>query len=328
MNIFSVHQETNGRIETFHTCYLKYAIEENQQLLDQFWAFATKGNLDWVKRSKNIKIEKEHVLADRKRVDIVLQDDLLQQLVAVEAKTTDSSVEDGQLDGYLKLLQEEFPGYRIWIIYLTPFNLNNRPAGFRGQKAIKEFEKFNSHYPNSAHLSWHEVSMFVNNVDDGIWNQHNEFVRTNICKAPSLEKGWGQIEDDLGWEVMDKFRKQVRDSGFELKEGKITLRIGNDPAALVNAMKVLVISEQVRSYAKCPRSWAENVKTELLNSEFGKFHRQIFQLLDEYPFLGIRGKVGYGLILPVKGTHPIVSICTVRVRHPEVLAIGRPAHKN
>jgi hypothetical protein len=89
-------------------------------------------------------------------------------------------------------------------------------------------------------------------------------------------------------------------------------------------MKLLLSSENIRPGSKCPRTVGGGVKVALLNSAYGQFREQIFELISEYPFLGIHGTGGYGLSIPVKGIRKNVSICTVHLGHPERLEIGRP----
>ena len=324
MNIFEVHRQTTSRIEPLHTYYLAHCLKERPELLERFCSLITSNNPDWHMPSAIVNIVKEDTLDDGKRVDLVLINSLSHCLIAVEAKTTDSSVELGQLSKYLVRLETKYPSYRIWMAYLTPFNVKNKPEGSRGQKAINEFQEFNKAHSYCSHLSWEEVANLANGVDDEVWRQHREYVKETICKPPPLVVGWGKLDDDLGWEILRDFWQIIGNNGFESVDGVITLKLDNDPWALVNTIKLLLSSEKIRSSANCPRTVADGVKSTLISSPYGQFHQQIFQLLNEYPFLGIRGTGGYGLTIPVRGVHRIVSICTVHIGQPGRLAIGRP----
>ena len=324
MNIFEVHRRTTSRIEPLHTYYLASCLRERPELLGQFWALATIENrVGWPAPSANTRVVEEDVLGDGKRVDIVLSDSLSHYLIAVEAKTSDSSVKSGQLDDYLTLLETKYPGYRIWMTYLTPFSARNKPKGSRGQEAINEFQRFNKDHLHSSHLSWEEIAKLPYQGISEVWHQHAEYIAKTICKPPSMTVGWGKLDDDLGWEILRDFWDQISAAGYESHNGIITLKTDDDPVALVNALKLLISSEKVRNISRGSRKVSENVKVELTHSAFGKFHQKIFELLDEYPFIGIRGSVGYGLTLPVQGIHPVVSICTVKISNPERLTIGR-----
>lgn len=325
MNIFEVHRRTISRIEPLHTYYLASCLRESPELLGQFWALATiEDRVGWPAPSANARIVEEDVLGGGKRVDIVLSDSLSHCLIAVEAKTSDSSVEPGQLDAYLTLLETKYPDHRIWMTYLTPFNTKNKPKGSRGQEAIKEFQSFKKGYSYCSHLSWEEIAKLSYQGGGEVWRQHEDYIAETICQPPSMTVGWGKLDDDLGWEILRDFWHEISDSGYELQNGIITLKADNDPVKLVSAIKLLISSEKVRSKFKGLRTVSEDVKVELTHSRFGQFHHKIFELLDEYPFLGIRGSVGYGLTLPVQGIHRVVSICTARISNPECLTIGRP----
>ncbi len=324
MNIFDVHRRTTSRIEPFHTAYLASCLKESPELVSQFWALATAEDQNWLTFSERVRVVEEDVLNGGKRVDIVLTNSLSHCLIAVEAKTTDSSVKPGQLDDYLTRLKEKYDGYRIWMTYLTPFNTRNKPKGSRGQEAIKEFQRFNKDYSYSSHMSWEEVVKLPFQGNDDVWSQHSEFVKTTICKPPTLAVGWGRLDDDLGWETMRDFWQAINKNGFESSNRIIKLRTDNDPRALASTIRFLLSSEKIRTSSQCPRIVEDGVKVALLDSAYGQFHQQIFQLLNEYPFLGIHGTGGYGLRIPVKGIHRHVSICTVHLRSPERLEIGRP----
>ncbi len=328
MNIFKVHRLTTSRIEPFHTYYLASCLRESPELLGKFWDLATiEDRTGWPAPSANTRVVEEDVLGDGKRVDIVLNDSLSHCLIAVEAKTSDSSVKPGQLDDYLMRLETKYSGYEIWMTYLTPFNTRNRPKGSHGQEAIKEFQRFNKGHAHCSHLSWEEIAKLAYRGNNDIWCQHSEYVTEAICKPPTMTVGWGKLDDDLGWEILRDFWHQISEAGYESKNGMITLKTDNDPVALVNAIKLLISSGKVRNKSKGSRRVSEDVKVELTHSKFGQFHQKIFELLDEYPFIGIRGSVGYGLTLPVQGVHRVVSICTVQTRNPERLTIGRPPHE-
>lgn len=324
MNIFEVHRLTTSRIEPLHTVYMASCLKESPELLVQFWALVTAEDHDWPAPSVHARVVQEDVLDGGKRVDIVLSDSLSYCLIAVEAKTSDSSVEPGQLDAYLTRLETKYPGYRIWMTYLTPFNTKNKPKGSRGQEAIKEFQRFNESYSHCSHLSWEEITKLPYQGGGEVWRQHAEYILETICKPPPMTVGWGKLDDDLGWEILRDFWHQISEAGYESQNGMITMKTDNDPIALVSAIKFLITSEKVRKKSKGLRTVSEDVKVELTHSTFGQFHQKIFELLHEYPFLGIRGSVGYGLTLPVQGVHRVVSICTVRISNPERLAIGRP----
>ena len=332
MNIFEIHRRTTSRIEPFHTAYLASCLTESQELLGKFWALATAGNENWPLPSTDVRVVDEDILDDGKRVDIVIRDSSSDQssnlLIAVEAKTSDSSVEPGQLAAYLERLEVKYPNHCIWMTYLTPFNTENKPKGFRGHEAIKEFQEFNRGYAQrgyaqSTHLSWKEVAELVWQGSDSVWSQHSEYIRETICKQPPEKVGWGSLDQDLGWEILREFWHKIDKAGFHADKGVLTLKQDNDPEALAGALKLLLSSEKVRSKSIGRRTVADEVKSDLVNSTYGKFHQQVFQLLDEYPFLGIRGKKGYRLTLPVQGIHRVVSICTAKLDHPERLTIGR-----
>ena len=331
VNIFEIHRRTTSRIEPFHTAYLASCLTESQELLGKFWALATARKKKWPVPSTHVRVVDEDILDDGRRVDIVIRASSSNLLIAVEAKTSDSSVKQGQLDDYLKRLEARYPSHKIWMTYLTPFNTKNKPKGSRGQEAIKEFNRFNTGYERgsergyalSSHLSWVEVAELVWQGNDDVWRQHVKYIKETICKQPPLVVGWGSLDEDLGWEIMRDFWHEIDKTGFHADKGVITLKQDNDPEALTGALKLLLSSEKVRSKTIGRRTVAEGVKSELVQSTYGQFHQQVFQLLDEYPFLGIRGKKGYGLTLPVQGVHRVVSICTSKLEYPERLTIGR-----
>ena len=333
VNIFEIHRRTTSRIEPFHTAYLASCLKESKELLGKFWALATAGDKKWPVPSTNTKVVEEDILDDGKRIDIVVRASSPNLLIGVEAKTADSSVKPGQLAAYLERLEVKYPNHNIWMTYLTPFNTMNEPKGSRGHEAIKEFQEFNRWYAQrgyaqSTHLSWEEVAELVWQGSDSVWNQHVKYIRETICNPPPEVVGWGSLDQDLGWEIMRDFWHEIDKTGFHADKGVITLKQDNDPEALADALKLLLSSEKVRSKTIGRRTVVDAVKSELVKSTYGQFHQQIFNLLDEYPFLGIRGKKGYGLTLPVQGVHRVVSICTTKLEYPERLTIGRSPRLN
>ena len=324
MNIFEIHHLTTSRIEPLHSQYLAACLKRSPELLREFWNLSTNSVKNWLPPEgiQGVQVCAEHALADGKRVDIVLM--ASDRLVAVEAKTTDSSVEPGQLEKYLMGLKDQYPDKDLWMAYLTPFNVDNKPAGLHGQEAIKEFDKFHRRHPSSSHLSWAQIVGLVWQGQDEVWRQHGEYVHDNICQPPSELVGWGRIDDDLSWETMRDFWEEVKRAGFYADEGVITLDPGNDPESLGTALRMLLMSERVRDKSKTERSFPTVLMRPFTNNpEYGRFHERIFRLLDEFPFLGIRGRGGYGLLLPVLGQHRVVSICTSKPDQPWLLMIGR-----
>lgn len=326
MNIFEIHLRTTSRIEPLHSHYLAACLRESPELLEKFWLLSTESTEDWLppEGMTGVQVGEEHALGDGKRVDIVLM--ASDRLVAVETKTADSSVESGQLDEYMNCLEKQHPDKRIWMVYLTPFNPENEPSRTRGHEAIKEFERFRSRHPLSSHLSWAQVAGLAWDGQDEVWRQHSEYVHDRICQPPTSDVGWGSLDKDLGWETMRDFWGQIKRDGFDAHARRITLKPGDNPESLANALKLLIQNERVDDQSKSRRSFPEALARPFIDDRvYGKFHERILWLRDEFPYLRIRGEGGYGIHLPLRRPreHEEVSICTCRPNEPQLLIIGR-----
>ena len=131
VNIFDIISQVNARSEPVHSRYLAAVLKESAegdgQFLRAFWNRAVALPNDspaWASPPTALDVCPEDQLRDA-RIDIVIHAPAARLIVGIEIKTSDLSVEYGQLNAYLELLREKYAGYDIRMVYLTPFNRDN-----------------------------------------------------------------------------------------------------------------------------------------------------------------------------------------------------------
>ena len=223
MNIFKVIEGTTSRIEPFHSGYLAECLSTSRELLASFWSLAVKGSAEPWPVPDTVEVFPEYTLEGGKRIDILIRDTLAKRVMGIEVKTTESSIEEGQLDGYLCRLLDKYPDHKVWIVYLTPFNAVNPPRDSEGNEqesnCSNEFSKFQTGYSSSSHLSWTEVSQLRWTESDDVWRQHQQYVLDVICHPVNRKVGWGSLEEDFGLQTMRDFWTAIDDAGIPANDG-------------------------------------------------------------------------------------------------------------
>ena len=318
MNIFKVISSRTSLIEPVHSGYLAECLSTSRELLASFWSLAVKGSaIPWPVPS-DVEVFQEYTLEGGKRIDILIRDSQGKRVMGIEVKTSESSMEEGQLDLYRSLLLEEYPDHKIWIVYLTPFNAVNPPRDSEGNeqnsKCSNEFTKFQKGYSSSSHLSWTEVSQLRWNEADDVWMQHQQYVVEVICQPVNSRVVWGSLEEDFGLDTMQAFWTAIDDAGITNDEGKITLKPTDDPRLLLDALRILITHESVRKTYRPGKAQTDGFpkdrRRRFLVSTYASFHDKIFKLVEEFPYLKIAGISDYGVKVPRINKPKEVSICT------------------
>ncbi len=189
MNIFETIQKAGALNERCHSYFLADALQESvsedgdRSLFDGVWKLIAPP--DW-KVPRYPKISPEDVL-ETGRIDIVIRTEGQGGLiVGMEVKTTDDSVEDGQLEKYRLGLKKKYPISDLAMAYLTPFNRDRAGERADSLRTIREFDDFAKNFEQARHISWLDVADIP---WDGnlLWEQHREYVHSHISPENILE---------------------------------------------------------------------------------------------------------------------------------------------
>ena len=324
LNIFCIIRQVNTRIEPYCSKFLAKALDKSRlgdrSLIEQTWTLSSPP--DWKPPTK-ARIVAEEILEGNRRIDIAIFDEVLSRVLGIEVKTTDESVEPGQLERYYRLLQEKYPSKDVTVVFLTPFNEGSVIEVGRDSSdafllpSVREYhEMCRSIHPDPAtHVSWRQIA----NIDwagDPLWQQFVWFVQRQIASHDILEE---YLRNDLSLArffsdgAVEKFKIVMR--GLTRNDGSVRLEtLARDPGALqsfLKALTTLIEDEQRvdRRKSRQDRFVADRI-AKLINSEYGRVHGEIFKLSSEYCHVWIEGKNDYGLRV-AHNNHPRgVSILT------------------
>ena len=330
VNIFETIRTVTSRTEPFHSQFLADVLSEsqaeNRALFDAFWRLAAPESWEVPARAT---ITTEDKLPDNLgRIDVCIRSTNPDRVLGIEVKTTDSSATEGQLQRYLEGLKKQ-PGDRaVAIAYLTPFN-RERAGDLADQlPTVREHDQFSSEFQMSRHVSWLDVAEITWDDRNQLWQQHRDFVVSEISSRDKLRTRserdrafnafFGDDAADAFWESLSLLGiSSSPDAGARVPLGEV-----DDLPAFVGALEKLIddgegISRhRVRRAPKFPR------RDAFVNSRFGRVHKALFDLAEQFSFVWIQGKTNYGVRVAHEN-HP-GGVSLVRSLDPEYLLIGQP----
>lgn len=328
LNIFKCIRKATRRIEPFHSQFLADALKvsrnRDRSLFDEIRKLVAPSGWD-VPDDPEIKSEDRDAESGR-RIDITIRDKSRSRVVGIEVKTSDSSAEADQLETYQQDLERNNTGSDIAIAYLTPFN--RECAGDKaGQlKAVQVFEVFEkSSGKNAKHLSWRDVAEIPWNGND-LWKQHQQYLLKCVSSEKKLKVTTSRdrsLDVFFGADVVESFWYALANLGIRSSDGGTTIDledIKGDPDSLAKAFKVLIDSENVSRGAKRNDTFPLELREHFLKSSHGGFHKALFDLSDRYPYLKLRGKKNYALVVACKKFR---DVSLVTSKSPDRIEIGR-----
>ena len=222
MNIFETIEKTTTRIEPFHSQFLADALQasigSDRLLFNAVWRLAAPEVWEAPVRAD---INAEEFVPGQGRIDIAIRcDSPERRMVGIEVKTTDSSVEPGQLARYWNGLSEKFPEHAIVIAYLTPFNRKWAPDKADDLATVREFDGFQANYPEARHISWLDIAAIPWDGNE-LWRQHRLYVYLHLSPFTKLRPSaetvvalWGDLSE-LGIPVSGWRLNRQRSNGVQ-----------------------------------------------------------------------------------------------------------------
>ena len=203
VNIFETMEKTSRRIELFHSQFLADALYTNiggdRSLFNAVWRLVAPEVWEAPERAD---INAEEFVPGQGRIDIAIRcDSPERRILGIEVKTTDSSVESGQLEQYWNGLAEKFPRHAIAIAYLTPFNRKWAMDKADDLATVREFDGFQAKYPDARDISWLDIAAVLWNGNK-FWRQHRLYVYlhlsplTKLCPSTEILAAlWGDLSE-------------------------------------------------------------------------------------------------------------------------------------
>ena len=306
MNIFETIGSVTSGIERYHSQFLADALRASlngrRSLFDGVWRLAAPQSWE-IPDCAEVSVEK---VAGSGRIDICIQSDHpVKRIIGIEVKTLDDSAEFEQLERYRKGLQREFSEYCIQVSYLTPFNIERAGKAAGKLRTVQVFDRFMKVSRDARHLSWLDVADICWDGND-LWKQHQAYVRKHISSCRNLKEL--SVDRDRGLDVF--FSKDAEDGFFAelvklgIQPGKAFTEIdlsefqGNlslFAVKLVNALKILINTDNVSRDSKRSDKIAEGLREMFLESRYREVHEALFRLSEQFCHVWVQGEGNYGV---------------------------------
>ena len=319
LNIFRSILTTTKRTEPFHSQFLADALNvslgEGRELFDGFWKLAAPAGWN---PPGNPKVTSELFLEDGRRIDLCIICEEEGLVLGIEVKTAIASAREGQLEDYATRLRSKYGDkrYKIAMTYLTPFNHARAKAHPNELPSVEAFRKFSKKMSNSdakskiecRHISWLDVA----EIDwDGceLWKQHQSYVRAEMASEENLgtlsrrgerDREFAAFFEDGAAESFALWRSKVGEIS-EKGVTRIDLASGNlSPVDLVEGLKILITSESPvdgtkRRDDEFSQKLGRDLRKPFEDSDFGRYHRALFDLSDQHQHVWLKGEKDYGM---------------------------------
>lgn len=323
MNAFEIIGNVTRRIEPFHSEFLTVALRDNLSFRNRFLnlilAEQNRDIIDNYLTSDKLEIRSEDILSENKRIDVVFKELKSKHIIGIEVKTTDSSVCNNQLQDYYDKMVEKYPGYSIFIVYLTPFNRLNLPedVSLNQIHAISEFDNFNVGNKNSIHINWDEVVDLYEkseSVENNMFLNHYKYIKGTITDAARFKRRLIDIERNRGLveffgdKCVEDFYEKLSSGNFFYTEDEqmiyfnITDNVRNI-GSLLSAFVILMESVKLKKNSRKKNQVEEELVKAYESGDNGEFFKQFFFVVNGYKYLWLQGKGKIG----VRAAHDLYS---------------------
>lgn len=317
MNIFETIENVTSRTEPYHSRFLadalNHSLKGDRSLFDAIWKLAVPQ--DWAIPDYAI-VTAEKDLKDGRRIDIFIRCDSPQQcVVGIEVKTVEASADIAQLQKYLDDLKNNYSGYSIHIVYLTPFNRDRAGDVADRLQTVHVFEQFAQVFPDARHLSWLDLAEIPWD-GNAVWRQHQEYVCKEISKPSKLKNP--VLNRDLayffGGEAAERFRDRLSDLEIKLGEGDTEINLSEFKdvplfaTKLVNAFVILLDASEVSRNANKADRFPDKLRRPFLDSQFHEVHAALFSLSERFRYVWVEGESNYGVRTAYKNRSRGVSL--------------------
>ncbi len=328
MNIFETIGRVSRRIEPYHSRFLaealQYSLKGDRSLFNAVWELAAPQ--DWETPEQATVFPEAEVAEDAiaGRIDILIRTEHpARRILGIEVKTSDGSVDPGQLEKYRKGLKDKHSD-SVEISFLTPFNRERASEEADSLNSVKEFEKFAKSFPRSNHVSWLDIAE-IDWDDNPLWKQHQDYVRRRISSLNDLkakrEKS-REFADFFGKDAADSFLEELDRLGVSVPSIDLS-EFRNEPRfaeSLASAFEILLRSDNVNRGAEKEDKFSDELRHRFLESPYRAVHEALFGLSKRFPYMWVQGKSDYGVRTAHKKHSSGVSL--VRSDGPGHLLVG------
>ena len=327
MNIFESIGRATRRTEPFHSQFLADALTASiggdRSLFEAVWRMTTPDGWDVPEQAE---IVAEDVV-ERGRIDISIESERpVRRVLGIEVKTTDSSATEGQLERYLKGLEEKYPEYEVAIAYLTPFNRERAADRAQALPTVREFDDFCKVHPTARHVSWLDIAAIPWNGNE-LWRQHQLYVYQHISSDKRLHMATTRdrsLDQFFGGECVDAFWEALGNLGIASADGDVAIKLECRAPDFADRLaesfeKLATDGEGVARKVKSDK-FSDDLRRRFLCSPHRKVHEALFALSCRHCHVWVQGERDYGVRVAHE-RHPSSGVSLVRSVGPACLKI-------
>lgn len=310
MNIFETIGNAAVRIESIHSQFLADALRKSvseggaPSLFEGVWKLVAPAC--WETPS-DPEISTEDKLDGNRQIDIVIVSrEPARRVVGIEVKTRDGSAEEDQLERYKVGLKEKYDSFSLAMAYLTPFNRKCAGKVAESLKTVRFFEKFQSGFELSKHVSWLEVAKIPWD-GNSLWEQHRAYVRDvmatkEVLRPPSPKRN-RPLAAFFGEKPVQTLIRFLEEEDIEVGEPGEDIHIDldqfrDDPSSFASrlccALGVIVECGDGVSRGSNRKDKFESYH-RFRNSPFAEVHDSLFRLAKKNEYVWVGGKKDYAL---------------------------------
>ena len=295
--------------EMFHSEFLGTALRTSlngdRSLFDELWKACAPEDWDCPKEAW---VETEHGWSDARRIDILIGNAATKQVIGIEVKTKDGSVQPQQLDAYRRNLWNEYGEDNVAIVFLTPFNephadkFGERIA--RLLRAVEEFKTFSKGSKRVHHISWRDVANIPWTGGGDLWREHQAHVLETMASdnvLRNLRSRSRSLSEFFGVEPTEAFFRTLQAGETRDYKGGLVIDLQNysaSPPELANAVRILIKRGQGIRHRKKDPTFSGLLRRKFTDPDqckYHEYHQALFDLEDEFEYVWLHGTGNYGL---------------------------------
>lgn len=309
VNIFNIIRRVTSRIEPYCSHFLADALSssigKDKTLFERVWTHCAPP--DW-KPPTEADTFAEDILGEGKRIDITIIDENSSRVLGLEVKTTDRSVNPGQLETYYRLLKNKYPNKKVSIAFLTPFNEGSVKESGRDSKeasrlpSVREYHELRRINPivPVVHVSWQQI-VNIQWAEEPLWEQFARFVQNQIA-PPRILETYLRNDQSLTRFFSDDAIKEFASAmhGLTRSDNSVDFdTLASDPRALqslLDALTALIEDDQSVDRRRFKKNkFSADRFEKFVNTDCGTVHHAVFILTRKYDHVWIEGEKDYGV---------------------------------
>ncbi len=312
--------------EMFHSellgAALRTSLNGDRSLFDGLWKACAPEDWDCPEEAW---VETEHGWSDARRIDILIGNAAFKQVIGIEVKTKDGSVQPEQLDAYRRNLWDEYGEDNVAIVFLTPFNKRHADKFGEGIarlfRAVEEFEAFSKGLKRVHHMSWRDVAEIPWAGGGDLWREHQAHVLETMASEHVLKNLHSRnrsFSEFFGVEPVAASFRALRVGETRDYKGGVVIDLQNysrSPRELADAVRTLIERGEGVVHRKRDSTFSAILRQKFLDPnqcEYHEYHHTLFGLEDEFEYVWLHGTGNYGLRVGHRCDYGSVSLVTSR----------------